>query len=154
MKYINSIWNFLLESIESYNWEFDSDNDNKVKYFFIDNMNNKYLVEFKNKSGKSRIVEYELSYYVYDSSKKSYDVNKLVNVNPYKTIKTVLGDILHDFIERNPKVKKITMVGLPKEREREYVSQRTKMYVRYLERNPLPGWKMVNYGNKINLIKI
>lgn len=159
MKYLNSIWDILLESVESYDWEFDSDTDNKVRYTFKDTYENLYLVEFKNiprlRSGKNDLsTEYELSYFVYDKSKNYYDVSKLVNVNPFKTLKTVLGDILNDFIKRKSWVKKITMVGLSKDREREYISQRTKMYVRYLERNPLPGYRMENYGNRINLIKI
>jgi hypothetical protein len=80
-------------------------------------------------------------------------VSKLVNVNPYRILKTVLGDILSDFINRRP-AEKITMHGLSKEKEKHYISQRTKMYVRYLEMNPLPGYKMENHINKINLIKI
>lgn len=159
MKYLNSIWNILLESVESYEWKFESDTDDKVRYKFKDSCDNWYLVEFKSiprlRAGKNDLgTEYELSYFVYDKSKDSYDVSKLVNVNPYRTLKTVFGDILNDFIKRKSWVKKITMVGLSKEREKEYVSQRTKMYVRYLERNPLRGYKLENYGNRINLIKI
>ena len=147
----------MFESVESYQWEFLSDNEKKVRYSFIDTMNNNYLVEFKNiprlKSSYNDLgTEYELSYYVHD--KEYYNVSKLVNVNPYRTLQTVFGEILLDFIKRKSWVKKITMTGLSKDTERQYISQRTRMYVRYLERNPIPGYKMENYGNKINLIKI
>ncbi len=99
------------------------------------------------------ITEYELSYYVYDESNQSYTSTKIVNVNPYRILQTVFGDIINDFIRRKPLVKKITMFGLSKDREKHFISQRTRMYVRYLERNPIPGFTMTNYNNTINLIK-
>ena len=159
MKHLYSIYDILLESVESYEWEFDSDDNSKVRYRFMDSSNNWYLVEFKNiprlRSNKNDLsTEYELSYFVYDEEKEYYNVSKLVNVNPYRTLKTVLNDILNDFVKRKSWVKKITFTGLSKDTEKGFISQRTKMYVRYLNMNPLPGFKMENYGNKINLIKI
>ena len=159
MRYLNSIYDLLFESVESYSWEFVSDDNSFVKYTFDDIMGNKYLVEFKNiprlRAGKDHLgTEYELCYFVYDEARQYYNVSKLVNVNPYRTLQTVLGDVLKDFTERKSWVKKISMFGLAKDSEKHYVTQRTKMYVRYLEMNPLPGYKMENNSNRIDLVKI
>ena len=46
MKYLNSIYDLLLEEVQSYQWELVSDGDKKVKYTFDDDDNgNSYLVE-------------------------------------------------------------------------------------------------------------
>lgn len=154
MRYINSIYEFLIESVQSYNWEFISDDGKKIKYKFNDLVNNLYLVEFKKITSRNSVNEYELTYYVYDNDKNYYNVSKLTNVNPYRILKTIFSEILTDFINRNPLTKNIKMEGLSKDYERNYISQRTKMYVRYLERNPINGYKLETFGNRINLIKI
>jgi len=155
MKYLNPISNLLMESIESYQWELISDTDTITQYNFYDLVDNKYLVQFKSlpglKGGLS--TSWELTYFV-KSDDGSYSVSKLVNVNPYRTLKTVFGDILNDFIKIKSWVKIISLEGLSKEREREYISQRTKMYVRYLERNPISGYRLSHYNNNISLIKL
>jgi len=161
MKYLYSIHDFIFESVESYQWELVSDvgdNSKKTTYSFIDSIGNKYNVEFNGKLNLRQkrtesITEYELSYYVYDESNQSYTSTKIVNVNPYRILQTVFGGIINDFVKRNHLVKKITMFGLSKDREKHFISQRTRMYVRYLERNPIPGFTMTNYSNTINLIK-
>lgn len=151
MKYLNSISDLLMESIESYQWELTFDTDKQVNYKFNDILGNTYLVSFIRNSAKED--SYELTYYVHDKEQGYYSVSRVVNVNPYKTIQTVLGDILIDFINiRSPY--KISLEGLSKDRERSYVSQRTKVYLRFLERSPINGYRMENFGNKINLIKI
>ena len=152
MKYLESIW----ESYSGYNWEFLSANDNRVKYTFTDSENNNYLVEFKSLPGikpGELSTEWELTYFVHNED--HYSVSKLTGVSPYKICKTVLTDILTDFTKRYSWVKSIHIHGLSKDREKSYISQRTKMYVRHLERNPISGYKLLpNYGNRINLIKI
>lgn len=159
MKYLNSIYDLLFEEVESYQWELSEDSNSKVSYQFIDIIGNKYLVEFKNipklRGNKNDIgTEYELSYFVYDDKKDYYNAYKIVNVNPYNILKTVFGDIIVDFVKRKPHIKSITMFGLAKDMEKHFVTQRTKMYVRYLERNPIPGFKLEYHGsNKISLIK-
>lgn len=159
MKYLKSIYDLIFEEVESYQWELLEDTNAKVRYTFIDNNNNKYLVEFKNvprlrDSRNDLGTEYEASYFVFDETKDYYDVSKLVNTNPYNTLKTIFDEIFPDFIKRKSWVKRITMFGLAKETEKHYVTQRTKMYVRYLERNPVPGYKLEYLGsNKITLIK-
>jgi hypothetical protein len=153
MKYLKSIY----ESIESYKWEFISDNNFLVNYEFVDLLGNKYLVEFKNDYDKvcnRKILskQYELVYFVKDG--EEYNVSKIVNVNPYRTLKTILEGILIDFLERKPWVKSIRMEGLRKESEdSEYITKRTKLYMRYLERNPVSGFTLKQIVNTIKLNK-
>lgn len=155
MKNLSSIYDLLLEGVESYAFELVSDNPKMVKYSFEDIVGNKYLVEFKNipilRTGDLSTT-FELLYFVLNDD--HYSVSKVVNVNPYKVLKTVFGDILSDFTNRFNWAKTIYFVGLAKEREREYISSRTKMYVRYLTMNPVPGYKLQNAGNSIKLDKI
>jgi hypothetical protein len=154
MKNLSSIYDLLLEGVESYLFELKSDNPKMVKYSFEDAVGNRYLVEFKNipilRTGDLSTT-YELLYFVLNDD--HYSVSKVVNVNPYRVLKTVFGDILNDFTNRF-RVKTIYFVGLAKEREREYISSRTKMYVRYLTINPITGYRLQNAGNSIKLTKI
>ena len=155
MKNLSSIYDLLLEGVESYPFELESNNVKMIKYSFEDVVGNRYLVEFKNipilRTGDLSTT-YELLYFVLNDD--HYSVSKVVNVNPYRVLKTVFGDILNDFTNRFSWIKTIYFVGLAKEREREYISSRTKMYVRYLNMNPVPGYKLQNAGNSIQLIKI
>lgn len=155
MKYLSSIYDLLLESVESYEFQLVSDDPMLFKYSFIDVVGNKYLVELKNipvsKVGKLSNV-YELLYFVED--KGEYSVSKIVNVNPYRVLQTVFGDILNDFISKCSWAKTIYFVGLSKDREKEYISSRTRVYKRYLDMNPVPGFRVQQSGNAIQLIKI
>lgn len=148
MKYLNSVYNLLFEGVESYQWRIISNNDKMIEYKFTDISDNKYKVAF---TKNSYDMTYELTYYVHD--KDYYSVSKVVNTNPYKILQTVFGDILNDFI-KNKSPKKIVINGLSKDKERSYISQRTKMYVRYLERNNIKGYKLSHHGNRINLTKL
>ena len=155
MKHLSSIYDLLLESIESYEFQLLSDDPMLFKYSFIDVVGNKYLVELKNTPvGKVGILSniYELVYFVED--KGEYSVSKIVNVNPYRVLQTVFGDILNDFISRCSWAKTIYFIGLSKDRERDYVSSRTKVYYRYLQNNPIDGWEIDRYSNEIYLNKI
>jgi hypothetical protein len=155
MKNLSSIYDLLLEGVESYPFELESNNVKMIKYSFEDVVGNRYLVEFKNipilRTGDLSTT-YELLYFVLNDD--HYSVSKVVNVNPYRVLKTVFGDILNDFTNRFSWIKNIYFVGLAKEREREYISSRTKMYVRYLTMNPIPGYRLQNAGNSIKLTKI
>ncbi len=146
---------FISEGVQSYDFELISDNPFLYKYQFFDSEQNKYLVEFKNKpvlkQGKLSNV-FELLYYVEDEGQ--FSVYKLVNVNPYKTIKTVFGDILNDFVNRCMWAKEIFFVGLAKDQEKDYITSRTKIYRRYLDKNPIKGFTISQGGNAIQLRRI
>ena len=155
MKYLNSIQNLLLEEVKSYQFDLESNDPILIKYKFNDVVGNKYLVEFKNipvrKIGELSHV-YELLYFVEDEG--SYSVSKIVNVNPYRVLQTVFGDILNDFAKRCSWAKEIYFVGLAKDREREYVTSRTKIYKRYLDMNPPQGFSIRQGGNAIQLRRL
>lgn len=127
MKYIK-----LFESFNTIKYEFTIDND-------------KYQVEFR------KITDmWELLYYIWDND--NWSVSKLPSKgNIHKIINMVFGTYLKKFIdENNPK--EILIEGLPKEREKEYVSQRTKLYLRYLRNNKPNGWELSPKGNPVNNI--
>ena len=154
MKYLISIQNLLLENVQSYEFELTSDGPKMVKYEFEDVVGNKYLVEFKNipirRSGELSHV-YELLYYVFNEG--NYSVSKVVNVNPYRILQTVFGDILKDFAKRCPWATEIYFVGLGKDREREFITSRTKIYRRYLDMNPPVGFIISQSGNNIKITR-
>lgn len=150
MRYLKSIY----EEAKSYDFQIISYKPELISYSFTDIAGNDYLVEFKNiQSQKKGILSttYELVYFVRDES--GYSVSKIVNVNIYSVLQTIFRDILRDFLQKNSWVKTIFFVGLSKEREREYISTRTKVYMRYLERNPIPGFRINQSGNTIQLIR-
>jgi hypothetical protein len=156
MNYLYSIYDKLFELIESYSYELLSNEDPIVKYKFYDSDKNEYLVEIKNlddseRKGNTVGKRYEIVYFVLNEGQ--YSVSKIVNVNPYRTIRTVLGDILIDFLKKRPWVSQIKLTGLSKDIEKEYISQRTKFYLRYLERNPIKGFRVRSSGNLIILDK-
>ncbi len=146
---------FISEGLESYEFDLLSDDPFLYKYQFFDSIGNKYLVEFKNipvvKVDKLSNI-YELLYYVEEEG--SFTVYKIVNVNPYKTLKTVFGEILNDFTSRCSWAKEIFFIGLAKEREKDYITSRTKIYKRYLDMNPPNGFSVRQNGNTIKLRKL
>lgn len=155
MRFIKNISEFIIESANSYEFKLLSDNPRLYKYEFFDEAENKYLVEFKNipinRSDKLSNT-FELLYYVLDGS--TYSVIKVVNVNLFRTIKTILGDILNDFSKRCSWSKEVFFIGLGKDREREYITKRTKVYKRYLDMNPPKDFTVKQSGNIIRLRRV
>lgn len=155
MQHLNSIYDLLLESIESYSWKYlgtakGYQEGSNQEYGFSDENRNNYIVEFMKKSPASKDVE--LKYFVVNEDGFK-DMKKIVNVNVFRTLETVFGEILKDYLNKNKWVNTIIIQGLGKDLEKEYITQRTKMYTRYLQRNPIPGYKMENNENIITLIK-
>lgn len=149
MKYLKPF----LEEVKSYSYELISDDPKLVKYGFVDIESNNYLVEFKNISNsKSLGTTYELVYFVEDET--GYSVSKIVNVNIYSVLQTIFKDILTDFISRFSWAKSIFFIGLAKDREKNFITLRTKIYMRYLTRNPVSGFRVSQVGNTIRLNRI
>ena len=149
MKYLKPF----LEEVKSYSYELISDDPKLVKYGFVDIESNNYLVEFKNISNsKSLGTTYELVYFVEDET--GYSVSKIVNVNIYSVLQTIFKDILTDFLRRFGWVKSIFFIGLAKDREKNFITLRTKIYMRYLTRNPVSGFRVSQAGNTIRLNRI
>jgi hypothetical protein len=155
MKNLSSFFQFLTEEVQSYSFELISDDPLLFKYSFEDVVGNKYLGEFKNipvrRKGELSNV-YELVYFVKDDD--YYSVSKIVNVNPYRVLETVVGGILKDFTKRCSWAKEIYFVVLSKEREKDFISSRTRVYKRYLDMNPPIGFNVSQLGNTIKLRKI
>ena len=155
MKFLENFYQFLLEEVQSYSFELISNDPILFKYSFEDVVGNKYLVELKNipvrKPGELSNV-YELLYFVEDEG--SFSVSKIVNVNPYRVLQTVFGDILNDFSKRCSWAKEIFFVGLAKETEKDYITSRTRVYKRYLDMNPPKGFSVRQGGNAIQLRRL
>jgi len=150
MKHIHN-YNLFLES-KAYVNSLSRDNNYYVDYTFEDDLGNKFLVQFKNITiGKEDLSkEYTMSYFVWDDNIQDWSVSKLVESSPWKIVSTVLGDIVNDFLKRKSFLcNKLQFEGLAKENEKNYMTQRTKMYLRYLTNNPVSNFKMRNYGNNI-----
>jgi hypothetical protein len=148
------------EGIETYEIKsVDDDNDFMVRYYFMDVDENDFMVQFKNDTvgSKSSIMlgnSYELTWYVWDEEVNNWSVAKIVNTNIWRSLHTIFGDILENFILKRSWVNSIRIEGLVKEQESEFVTQRTKFYLRHLRNNPVPGFKLENWGNnKILLTK-
>jgi len=155
MRNLSNFYQFIKEEVQSYQFNLESDDPFMFKYTFEDVVGNKYLVEFKN-IPISNIGElshvYELIYYVEDEG--LYSVYKIVNVNPYRVLQTVFGDILNDFTLKCPLAKDIFFVGLGKDTEKQFVTSRTKIYKRYLDMNPPKGFSVRQGGNAIQLKRL
>jgi len=98
---------------------------------------------------------YELTYFVWDEEIEDWSIDKIVNSNVFRVMKTIFGEIVPLFLSEKSWINLLRFEGLAKENENRFViTQRTKLYLRYLSNNPIEGYKMENNGNKINLIKI
>ncbi len=148
------------EFVDTYDIKSISDDIFNIKYNFTDDDGNDYLVLFKNdKVGpKSKPIignSYELTWYVWDNDIDDWSVTKIVNSNVWKTLHTVFGVIVEDFITKNTFVTEIRLEGLSKESEKiNFITQRTKLYLRHFRNNPVTGFKLENWRNKILLTKI
>lgn len=145
----------LFELVKSYNWSYLGNTegyqaDSNQQYKFTDDYNNEFIVEFIKKSNESD--EVELKWFVTEGG--SNNMNKVVNGNPFRILETILSEILIDYLNRNQWVALLYMQGLGKDQEKELETQRTRLYVRHLKNNPIPGYELYHGGNDIELIKI
>lgn len=142
MKYLKSIF----ESIEFFPFEEAGKIDGTYYYFFSDGQN-----EFRVEIDRKPEGEAEILYRVKEGNDWTF---KVVSTNIFSLLKTIFNGILPDFISKNDWCKMITIKGLGKATEKEPIHQRTKVYYRYLQNNPIEGWELDRYGNEIYLDKI
>lgn len=142
MKHLKSIF----ESIKSYTFEEAGKIEGTYYYFFSDGQNN-FRVEIDRKPEG----EVEVVYRVKEGDEWTF---KLVQTNIFSLLKTIFSRIIPDFISKNSWCQMITIKGLGKGTESEAITQRTKVYYRYLQNNPIEGWELDRYGNEIYLDKI
>ncbi len=142
--------------------------DTNVKYQFSDDFGNNFLVVFKNDTvgpafSKRVGDSWEVIYLVeVDSTDNSinktewngrfWSIEKIVPTSIYKVVSTVLGDITTDFLSNHPETRMIRLEGLSKNGE-SGLTKRTKLYKRFLERNPIDGYSVEDKGNRIFIVK-
>jgi hypothetical protein len=142
MKHIKSIF----ESIESFPFE-NGGHDGATYYYFFSDGQNEFRVEIDRKPEG----EVEILYRVKEGDEWTF---KVVQTNIFRLLKTIFGGIIPDFISKNDWCQMITIKGLGKGTESDAITQRTKVYYRYLQNNPIEGWELDKYGNEIYLDKI
>ena len=142
MKHLKSIF----ESIESYPFENGSLEVDTYYYFFSDGQN-----EFRVEIDRNSQNEVDLVYRVKNDNEWTF---KVVQTNIFSLLKTIFGGIIPNFISKNEWCQMITIKGLGKGSESDAITQRTKVYYRYLQKNPIEGWELDRYGNEIYLDKI
>jgi hypothetical protein len=142
MRYIKSIF----ESIDSFSFEEAGNIDETYYYFFSDGQN-----EFRVEIDRKPEGEAEILYRVKEGEDWTF---KVVQTNIFRLLKTIFDGIIPDFISKNDWCQMITIKGLGKGTEKDPLHQRTKVYYRYLQNNPIDGWELDRYGNEIYLDKI
>jgi hypothetical protein len=137
----------LFEAIESYDFTYQGQDGPYWIYLLDDDFGNQFKVEISRHPEN----EVELIYLVKDGDNWTY---KEVKTNIWRLTETIIGKILNDFLSKNEWVETVKIVGLGKTTEKEAITQRTKLYWRYLNNNPMRGWELDRYGNEIYLYKI
>lgn len=137
----------IFESVKSYDFTYEGQEGTYWVYLLKDEFENQFKVEISRRPEN----EVELIYLVKSGDNWTY---KEVKTNIWKLTETIIGKILNDFLNRNDWVESVKIVGLGKNSEKEAITQRTKLYWRYLNNNPMIGWELDRYGNEIYLYKI
>jgi predicted DNA-binding protein (MmcQ/YjbR family) len=136
-----NILNFkLFES--SYEYNIDSNYS-----LFKDEYNNEFKVEFK----KLDDDFIEVIYLVKDNE-GNWTYNE-VETNIFRVTRTIIGEILPEYLNKNDWIDVVLIKGLSKETEKDFISKRTKWYLRFLENNPIKGWTKERDGNNIYLFR-
>lgn len=136
-----NILNFkLFES--SYEYNIDSNYS-----LFKDDYNNEFKVEFK----KLDDDFIEVIYLVKDNE-GNWTYNE-VETNIFRVTRTIIGEILPEYLNKNDWIDVVLIKGLSKETEKDFISKRTKWYLRFLENNPIKGWTKERDGNSIYLFR-
>ena len=114
MKFIKPIFEF----VESYPFEEGGSISATYYYFFSDGQN-----DFRVEIDRKPQGEAEILYRVKEGDNWTF---KIVPTNIYKILKTIFGEIIPDFISKNPWCEMIKIKGLGKETESEPTTKRTK----------------------------
>ena len=128
---------------------------NTIAYRFKDEFNNSFKVSFNPyiNLNDNDDISYELDWKVYDKDQRKWNY-KIVHTNIYELLKTILSEILNDFISNNKNCELISITGHPEIDSNKKENRRFKVYNRFLTKNPLKGWSKNIDGNDIYLNKI
>lgn len=141
MKFLKSYK--LFESSQPYNFNYSGKEGAQYIYYFTDEFENQFRVEFDHLPEN----ETEVRYLVKDGD--SWTFSK-VKSNIFRITETIFGKIIPHFINNNDWCQMIIIKGLASD-ESEEISKRTKIYWRYLQNNPIEGWSTDRYINEIYL---
>lgn len=114
---------------------------------FKDEYGNEFKVEFK----KLDDDFIEVIYLVKDN-RGNWTYNE-VETNIFRVTRTIIGEILPEYLNENNWIDVVLIKGLSKETEKDFISKRTKWYLRFLENNPIKGWTKERDGNNIYLFR-
>lgn len=182
MQYLKSFYSMNEDLDLHYDSLVVDEKDTNVKYEFVDDFGNKFLVVFKNDTigpefskrvGDSweviYLVEVDESEVTVDTdgsfvllnnhsakinkwNDRFWSIEKIVPTNIYKVVATVLGDITTKFLSNRPETRMLRLEGLSKYGE-SGLTKRTKLYKRFLDRNPIDGYLVEDKGNRIFIVK-
>jgi len=182
MRYLKSFYSMNEDLDLCYDSLVVDEKDTNVKYEFVDDFGNKFLVVFKNDTigpefskrvGDSweviYLVEVDESEVTVDTdgsfillnnhsakinkwNDRFWSIEKIVPTNIYKVVATVLGDITTNFLSNRPETRMLRLEGLSKNGE-SGLTKRTKLYKRFLDRNPIDGYSVEDKGNRIFIVK-
>jgi hypothetical protein len=145
MKYLRKYR--LFEAVECYKYALNKTTEDITVYNFTDGTY-KFRVEFDRNFDEG---ESELQWFVWNGTTWTFEE---VPTNIYSMTKTVLGNILPEFLKNNDWCTSMLIKGAAKGKEKSEITQRTMAYLRYLRGNPIPGWSLDTYINEIYLDKI
>lgn len=135
---------FVNESVQTYSWNLISSDKKNWIYEFTDSNGYEYRVENRI---KGKVADNE--WYVKDKN-GNWNVTEVTNAgNIHKIIHTIYGEILPHLMNNNKDINKVTITGVGKTIEKDYVTQRTKVYYRFLKNNLNDKFNIDLIGNKI-----
>jgi hypothetical protein len=140
MKFITSYKIF--ESSQPYNFSYSGKEGAQYIYYFTDEFENKFRVEFDHLPEN----ETEVRYLVKEGDNWTFSK---VKSNIFRITETIFGRIIPNFLDKNEWCNMIIIKGLGKSNENSEITQRTKVYWRYLSNNPIDGFSIDRYGNEI-----
>jgi len=131
----------LFENVEPYLYEYSGQEGASYIYYFSDGDNN-----FRVEIDRYPENECEVRYLVEEDGKWTFNE---VKTNIWKICETIFGRIIPDFLNKNEWCNTIIIKGLGKSNENSELTQRTKVYWRYLSNNPISEFSIDRYRNEI-----
>lgn len=136
------------ESVDFFDFSYDSTSkDGNSTYYVFNDGPNVFRLEIKRLDD----TDVELFRYVYDNGDWTYKVVKVSSLD--KLYNTIYTHILPDYVSKNEWVELVVINGLGKDLEKDFITQRTKMNMRYIPSRVMNGWKYDRDGNEIYLYK-
>jgi hypothetical protein len=134
---------FIKESVETFKWHLVHQDKKLVAYEFNDHSGNEYRVE---NIIKGKVAE---SFWYVKDKNGNWSVSEITNAgNVFKLTHTIYGEILPNLFDITD-INKVIITGVGKTLERDYITQRTKLYYRFLKNNLSDRFNTTQIGNRI-----